>query len=211
MYRKTKKYRMLQQRTNKIEKHFVKAFLEKNVMDMTDRELDLCRGYKVLCHAELEEYFEEIAKILVHESIAKWRNDEKIYLPVVGLLGNYEKIETNDTITTKICKIANDFVNYVKKSNHGIKEENLNKLFGCLGINMREFDSTWIATLNTFGSSRGVIAHTSAVAQNPINISETIREVELIVTGVEAFEKEVERQTKINLYIAEKSYLQDIP
>lgn len=204
MYKKTRKYRELCRRIKEIEKHLVRSFVVKNVMDLSERELDLCRGYKILCHAEIEYYFEEVARMILNESLLCWRNEKKVTLPIVGLLGNYEKIETNDNIDTKINKVANDYLVKVLKGNHGIKEENLKKIYVNLGIDTSEFDLMWIMALSSYGSSRGTIAHTSAMAQNPINIQEAIADTNYILNGIELFEQEIEKQTKINLYNAEK-------
>ena len=125
MYRKTKIYRHLDRRINTIEKHFVRSFLRKHVVNLSERQMDLCRGYKVLCHAELEYYFEEIAKIIVDESLWRWQNEQIVTFPIIGLLGNFEKIETNDNVETKINQVAKDYLNKIVKKNHGIKEENL--------------------------------------------------------------------------------------
>lgn len=204
MYKKTRKYRELCRRIKEIEKHLVRTFVVKNVMDLSERELDLCRGYKILCHAEIEYYFEEVARMILNESLLCWRNEKKVTLPIVGLLGNYEKIETNDNIDTKINKVANDYLVKVLKGNHGIKEENLKKIYVNLGIDTSEFDLMWIMALSSYGSSRGTIAHTSAMAQNPINIQEAIADTNYILNGIELFEQEIEKQTNINLYNAEK-------
>lgn len=204
MYNKTKKYRELISRVKGIQKHFVASFINKDVMDLNERELDLCRGYKILCHAEIEYYFEEIAKIILKESLWNWQNDKKVTLPIVGLLANYEKVDTNDSISTKINKIAADYSSMLSKSNHGIKEENLRKIFGNLGVDISELDTIWVATLSSYGSSRGTIAHTSAMVQIPINIQEAIHETNIILEGIENFEIEIIRQTKIDLFKAEK-------
>ncbi|MCM1236664.1 MAG: HEPN domain-containing protein [Ruminococcus flavefaciens] len=210
MYKKTKKYRELIKRVKNIQKHFVAAFIDKDVMELNEREMDLCRGYKMLCHAEIEYYFEEIAKIILKESLWNWQSDRKVTLPIAGLLANYEKIDTNDSISTKINKIASDYSKMLSKSNHGIKEENLKKIFGNLGVNVSELDAIWVATLASYGSSRGTIAHTSAIVQTPINIKETIIETESILDGIENFEIELINQTKIDLYKAEKRQMTHI-
>lgn len=173
-------------------------------MELSEREMDLCRGYKILCHAEMEYYFEEIARIILTESLWNWQNDKKVTLPIVGLLANYEKVDTNESISTKINKIASDYNNMLSKRNHGIKEENLKKIFGNLGVDISELDAIWVATLSSYGSSRGTIVHTSAIVQIPINIQEAINETNIILQGIENFEIELIKQTKIDLYKAEK-------
>lgn len=210
MYKKTKKYRVLISRVKGIQKHFVASFIDKHVMDLNEREMDLCRGYKILCHAEIEYYFEEIARIILKESLWNWQNDKKVTLPIVGLLANYEKVDTNESISTKINKIATDYNNMLSKSNHGIKEENLKKIFGNLGIDVSELDVIWVSTLSSYGSSRGTIAHTSAMVQIPINIQEAINDTNIILQGIENFEIELIKQTKIDLYKAEKRQMTHI-
>ncbi len=210
MYKRTKKYRVLISRVRDIQKHFVASFTDKDVMELSAREMDLCRGYKVLCHAEIEYYFEEIARIILTESLWNWQNDKKVTLPIAGLLANYEKVDTNDSISTKINKIAADYNNILLKSNHGIKEENLKKIFGNLGVEVAELDAVWVGTLSSYGVSRGTIAHTSAMVQIPINIQEAINETNIILQGIENFEMELIRQTQIDLYRAEKRQMTHI-
>lgn len=204
MYKRTRKYRELCRRIREIEKHLVRSFIDKNVMDLSERELDLCRGYKILCHAEIEYYLEEVAKMILNESLWCWKSEKKVTLPIVGLLGNYEKIETNDNIDTKINKVANDYLEKALKGNHGIKEENLKRIYVNIGIDTSEFDITWVAALSSYGFSRGTIAHTSAMAQTPINIQEAIADTNYILDKIEFFEQEIEKQTKMNLYNIEK-------
>ena len=96
------------------------------------------------------------------------------------------------------------------KSNHGIKEENLKKIFGNLGIEVSELDAIWVGTLSSYGLSRGTIAHTSAMVQIPINIQEAINETNIILQGIENFEIELIKQTQIDLYKAEKRQMTHI-
>lgn len=74
-------------------------------------------------------------------------------------------------------------------SNHGIKEENIRKLFGPLGYKIDEFDVSFISTLSSFGTLRGEMAHTSAnKTQQPLDQNTELTRINDLLVGIEAFE-----------------------
>ena len=71
-------------------------------------------------------------------------------------------IDKKESIETKVNKIVVDYRNQTIKNNHGIREHNLKEIFEPLGYCLDDFDSAFIATLDSFGIDRGRVAHTAA-------------------------------------------------
>ncbi|EMS70539.1 HEPN domain-containing protein [Ruminiclostridium cellobioparum] len=191
--KKSKQYRDLIKRINELEKHFIKSFKTKNIPDFTLRQMDLARGFRVLCHAEIEAYFEDVARYLLIQAKKRWDRQKKVNITVAALFANFERIEKNIPLNTKINQVIRSFEEQRIKSNHGIKEENLIKLFVPLGIDKDEFDSTWLSTIDSYGAGRGNTAHTSARTQQPIDLGTEIQTLNYILQGIEQFEVLVKR------------------
>ena len=64
-------------------------------------------------------------------------------------------------IDKKIDRTATSFKKVID-GNHGLKESNILALLLPIGIDNDSIDSAWLSTMNTFGTQRGVAAHTSA-------------------------------------------------
>ena len=96
----------------------------------------------------------------------------------------HEKIEKNETNDSKARMIIAEI-----KSNHGIKEENIRKLFGPLGYKIDDFDSSFISTLSSFGALRGETAHTSAnKTQQTLDQNTELTRIRDLLVGIESFE-----------------------
>lgn len=64
-------------------------------------------------------------------------------------------------IAEKIDIAVNSFQKVIQ-DNHGVKETNILALLLPIGISSHDLDIAWLATMNTFGKNRGVVAHQSA-------------------------------------------------
>ena len=81
---------------------------------------------------------------------------------MVSLLVLADKIDSSGTIETKVCKIINDHRYFIISKNHGIKRNNIFKMYRPLGYIEDDFDISLLSDLDTFGSFRGTFAHHSA-------------------------------------------------
>ncbi|MNX73023.1 hypothetical protein D3C86_1044000 [compost metagenome] len=128
-------------------------------------------SFRILAHAELEAYFEDLANLLFHEGWSAWDRSGVPSRVIIGLLAfsgrehslpssssTAKKAETNSIPCTE--KAKNKWW-HNHRNNHGIKEENLLKLLLPLGISAEDLDSTLISDLSSYGSSRGEAAHRS--------------------------------------------------
>lgn len=128
----------------------------------TNQEQINIKAYRLLCHAEIEAYLEDIAEKCIDNVFNKWRIAGKTNAALVhfsvfegwGIDANIAK-DTNTRLGHLIQKYKQKI-----RDNHGIKETNIKTLFLPLGINLNSMNIL-VADLNTFGSDRGAIAHTA--------------------------------------------------
>ena len=89
-------------------------------------------------------------------------------------------------IDTKIDLAIKSFQRVIRQ-NHGIKEANILALLLPIGIDTDDLDPAWLATMNTFGEERGLVAHCSATSttiQAPDPANELDRIEQIIVPGL---------------------------
>lgn len=151
------------------------TFLERNILpsasstgSYTKIQQDLIRSYVLLVHAEIEAYFEDVAREKVRRALSNWMSTRKkssCLKAVLAYSGNelsYEKEIKNNSnnISFRLNKAANHFMALIQK-NHGIKENNLLSILIPLGIELSDIDPVWLSTMEAFGNLRGTIAHNS--------------------------------------------------
>lgn len=184
--KKSKEYKYLQKRILQIQKNFK---FKQSFNGITELQSDRLRGLRLLCHAEFEDYFESIALKMLDIAEKRWEDRKIANYNLLSLCVWHEKIEKNETSNTKVKMIISDFRKEVK-SNHGIKEENIRKLFCPLGYKIDDFDTLFISTLSSFGVLRGETAHTSAKrTQQPLDQSTELELIKNLLLGIEEFEK----------------------
>lgn len=128
----------------------------------TKRQQDKLRGFVLLCHAELESYFENVATLLINNAYSLWLCKKISNYNLTCFLLRYKNKPTK---TLKVdCEIFETKKNYINdiSNNNGIKSDNIHKLFYCLGYNDDDFSVTLISELSSLGVSRGEIAHLSS-------------------------------------------------
>jgi len=141
-------------------------------------------AYRVLAHAEIESYLEDrVWEVVLNAKIA-WDITGTTSRTLICLLGfsdltmdkppdtlnkpnnvsqdNYDK---RLKITEKINSAIRSFRKVID-NNHGVKEKNILALLLPIGINSNELNTNtaWLATMNTFGEKRGLVAHSSATS-----------------------------------------------
>lgn len=183
----------LNKRLMELKKHFVKSFNTKSTSSLTKRQIDLCRAFRVLCHAEIEAYFENVALMLINNAKESWDTKKEANITITSLFAQYEKIEMKASLNTKIHHVLSLFVKQQIKLNNGIKEKNIIDLFVPLGLDRDNFDAAWLATLDSYGNKRGTTAHTSAKTQQPIDVTTELNTLNYILIGIKDFEVLVTR------------------
>lgn len=189
-------FRYLTKNLNKLEQVFL-SMKRRHDGSYTVREQTMVRAYGLLAHAEIEYYFENIAKEVVLNAYAKWKSDKKpshVLMSVTTFINIKEKIPEKVS-RQKINKdeeglIENRLQEYVSKymaiidKNNGVKEIDLLKLLLPLGIHLNEIDTTFLISIDSFGRDRGEIAHNSIKTQSLIDPFTKQRDVTNILTEI---------------------------
>ena len=157
-------------------------------------ELDNARAFQVLLHAELEYYFETRAREISDRAFERWRQKKKASRPLVCLVSNLETSSprlpgdptTKNAVSTLVGKAVAQFQHTVSHK-HGIRKENLAKLFLPIGIEESAFDVAWLATLDAFASNRGQTAHSSWVTYQ-IDPQSELNVATIIIEGLQDFD-----------------------
>ncbi|WP_345990326.1 HEPN domain-containing protein [Sulfurimonas sp. HSL1-2] len=176
----------------------------------TDRQLDRTRGYRLLVHAEIESYLEDVSKEIVTDAIREWKRNGKASNLLIAFLASYhsswsvndecsnEEIiqlarsrkKPNDSIEEVIDLAQKQFVQIVK-DNHGVKENNFKSLILPTGIDIAGLDNTWMTTLDNFGSLRGEIAHKTKRATTQLNPEDEYKRVKDLLEGLKDLDKKI--------------------
>ncbi|MEY8198103.1 MAG: HEPN domain-containing protein [Colwellia sp.] len=202
------RYKELKVRLNELRKYMLPNIFS-DIGDYNERLQDRARGYRLLAHAEIESFLEDISRDAVTNATDKWLQDKKPSVTLISLLACYhsgwsvsDETRNNDIMqmaksrnkvkqsTIEIVeKAKKQFINKVK-DNNGVKESNLKTLFIPTGIDIEDLDQTWITNLDTFGKNRGSIAHTSKKkTSTPINPKDEFETITKLLAGLEGLDK----------------------
>lgn len=168
----------LKKELNRIRKQFLPKINPTGTY--SDKQLALTIAYRVLSHAEIEAYLEDRAWDTAMKAKRDWDNTGKTCRTLLSLLAfsgemmdlppdSFMTIKGKKAISSglksseKVTLAVNCFKKIIDK-NHGVKEANILALLLPIGIDSDDLDSVLIATLNTFGEQRGLVAHSSAAS-----------------------------------------------
>jgi hypothetical protein len=173
----SKRWKSLEREIETLRKYFLpEPFDPLGVYPLTLRVQAHTRGFLVLCHAEIESYFEEWAKEIARASQVVWTSSRRVTPPLAFLLVTYsERLAVPNTLVGPKAKdspqlladLSVDLFNkYYKhiRDNHGIKEKNVLNLFSPLGLPAAALGSSLPPNLDYLGELRGKHAHHSAKA-----------------------------------------------
>lgn len=166
----TKEFKELKRRIDEIKANF-SFFIEKYPQEINSRNQDLIKSFILLCHTELENYFENICKRIISHSKAIYdRSVENGKLAFVlpsllnlSLMSERQFCENDQSHNTAKSRLEKLYTNYFAtiSNNNGIKEKDLKKLLPIIGIDMTIVDDTLWSQLDAYGTKRGQIAHTT--------------------------------------------------
>lgn len=206
----SERFKELESRLSELRKNLLPAEFSPTGQ-YTDKEQDCARGYRLLAHAEIESYLEDISRETVTEAIRLWKKERKPSRSLISFLASYHSSwNVSDQISNEeIIQIAKSRINakesiskvidlaqtqYLQrlKDNHGVKENNLFTLIIPTGVDVSELDSTWLTNLNNFGSLRGNAAHNSKLATDEINPKDEFSRINSLLVGLKQLDKIME-------------------
>jgi hypothetical protein len=198
------RYRALTQRVRQLEKRLLpRAYSPLGVY--SDRQLDLARGYRLLAHAEIEAYIEDVVRVCANDSLRRFQADGKPRTVAMSVLAYHlnqkgvstkqlkEKYSAGVHHVQDVVAQAITAFNQAISLNHGIREPNVLHLLLPLGLLPKEIDSTWLSTIDSFGAKRGQTAHMSFRAQqlpDPRSESSTVSQ---ILAGLAQLDEKITR------------------
>lgn len=148
----------LVKRVKAIQSHF--RFTQE-ITGIKPAQEDKLRGIIALCHAEIEDYFETVALILFENAESIWDDKKIANYNMAAFFIRGDRPNENLDLGSMFFHMKKAFMEKISK-NHGIKQENIHKLFYPLGYEDKFFDTALLSQLDSFGSQRGNIVHTSA-------------------------------------------------
>jgi hypothetical protein len=188
----SKKYNDLIRREIKLRKSLINKTVIHN--PQTSLSQDRLRAYRLLMHAEIEYYFENIVIEKINNEKIKWDNKKIPSQTILSLLAynecSFPKISSSlSDINSKndkdfrINKAVGDYIGIIKKNN-GIKECNIIPILIPLGIDYSKISQILMNDLSSYGSSRGEVAHNSYKVIKLINPTDEINIVTEIIKGI---------------------------
>ena len=182
-------YEQLADRINTLMEHFHVDVDSFNPPSSKDE--DKIRAMIVLCHAEFENYIENIALDLIDKGQQIWETQHVANKNIASIFLNSEKSD-NDDIVNYSTDCIDNFRKDIISKNHGIKSYNITNMYKPLGYKMDALNGDFLSELDSFGSERGRMAHTSACqTQQPLNYDDVVRKITSILNYIREFEEQI--------------------
>ena len=147
----------------------------------SQRNLSRAIAYRVLAHAEIEEYLEARVSGIAKNAVKNWKltgQANNVLLALVAFSGkemeepppSLEPSQPNQKssweertqLSKKLESALNSYFRTVR-NNHGVKEANLLRMLLPIGYPVEKLDPLWLASMNSFGERRGEAAHGSSI------------------------------------------------
>jgi hypothetical protein len=199
---KSKNYREYEKRFKELRKNLLPAKFSLTG-DYNSRIEDRARAFYVLIYGEIEAYFEEIAKEIILSKISNWKNKNLTTHILITFLASYH-VGWQIMEDEKFCipskkppiEHASENIDLAHKqycsliaNNHGIKIDNLKRLFIPLGVDFKKLDNTWLVMMDDFGLKRGKIAHDKKAIHQQIDPLSILEDLIAINKGIEEFDE----------------------
>jgi hypothetical protein len=177
-------YKDLRQRIATLKTHFLDFQQNDSALPINQ---DKIRAFKLLVHAEIESYIENAVLKVWNECDTRWRVSRRIISPLAFLIMfSASRFEANDSQLNR-----NDRIEQILKSfkqliadNNGIKRKNILRLVVPLGVDYSSIDQTWLATIESYGGSRGQVAHASYSVQHQLDRNNELSNLSLVLKGI---------------------------
>ena len=199
------RFRELRQRLTALRRHMLPGTFSPTG-DYSDRQLDRVRGYRLLAHAEIESFIEDITLSTAMASVRSWVTSKKPSDVLICMIAHYHHGYDQDgeglqpsfpeVSRPKVGDAVKEVVEvalrqYVKihNQNHGVREANLKRLVLPIGVRKDALDPTWLTNLDEFGKRRGDVAHKSLKAQQQIDPRAEFQAITDLLVGLEQLDQ----------------------
>ena len=196
----SKSFRDLRSRIRELRNHFLpKTFHPTG--SYTERQFDRSRAFRLLAHAEIEWYLEQIASETANIAAENWQKHRQVTKPLLTMVAyvdthlggvpNPKQPGVLRDLDSRVEESRKRFNNYARARNNGIKEENILRLLLPVGISESNIDQTWLSTTDSFGQNRGETAHRSNQVSNPPDPKNEFDIVTQILEGLSAIDEKL--------------------
>lgn len=149
------------------------------------RQDDRTRGYRILAHAEFESYLEDVTADTAKRQVAAFKVNGHLNRTVRAMLFYANVLEqaspaSDSPSLAQVVDRAERSLAQKIKNNNGIKAADIKGLLLPVGIRSSDIDQTWLATADSFGADRGLVAHRTArttLAPDPKTELDTVRQI----------------------------------
>lgn len=157
----------------------------------------MARAFRLLAHAEIESFLEDRAREKAREALVRYRSDGKPRIVIWSLL-SFQLVQTqltegqlkdhylgaSDHFNNIATKAHNSF-EHLLLHNHGVREKNVLSMLLPVGFLRSQIDTTWLSTIDSFGSNRGATAHSAYKPTVLVDPATEKTTVGLIVAGLQ--------------------------
>ncbi len=174
----SKRYEQLERELSRIKTHMLPRKLSSTGL-YSERVFARTIAFRLLAHAEIEAYLEDRVWELALNSLAAMQAGAatRVAVALVAFSGVKSECPPDSLKPSKavpleqwnqrisVCaklQAAVDSFRWLVQQNHGMREENLLQLLVPVGVDVASLDSVWIASMDSYGSTRGTYAHSSA-------------------------------------------------
>lgn len=155
----TKEYNYLESRLDSIAKTFNDLVPTDPLEQANDNIQNIIKSYILLCHAEFEKYFEDIAWSVIKNAKENYDKNKQANLPLLHLVLMMKKeFKNNEAAEDRLNKLFSNYRALIE-GNHGIRKANINGLYAPIGIPISILSDTYLDLLEIFAKKRGKIAH----------------------------------------------------
>lgn len=171
----------------------------------TDTELLMCQSFVVFSHAEIQVYWEAVARRILTEAEHKWNSKQEIGRVAATLVAFRRPKEVyipRDTANAKdhgrfewILKEAIKKQSEVISENNGIKRSNISEMLLPLGVFLSDLVEALLIQLDQTGAKRGKMVHKSSkVSLRTIRdpFADEMKDIDDLVAEIGAFDTKLE-------------------
>lgn len=209
----SKRFRLMRSELNRLRRVLVPKLQKGEILNLTPRLSIRALSYRVLSHAEIEQYLEDRADEVARAADASWKDRRHVSETTLCLLAfsGQQLARVPSTLKPppnkqqdwselvkpdkRLSHAITQFTRYARRENHGIKEENALALLLPIGLRADEIDELLLAEMNDFGTKRGSAAHASVAGHVTagVNPFDEVAQVGRILEGLEIVDQKLDR------------------
>lgn len=171
----------------------------------SNTELLMCQSFVVFSHAEIQVYWESVARRILTEAEHKWKTNQEVGRVAATLLAyrrpkdvyiprdttNVQKHGKFEWILTEAIKNHTEVIN----DNNGIKRSNISEMLLPLGVFLSDFVEAMLIQLDQTGAKRGTMVHKSSkVSLRTIRdpFTDEMQDIDELVAEIGVFDTKLE-------------------